>query len=133
MDNSNQTPQQTAENREEKVQDIEGKIEVQFFKELYTYEDWQSIEEGTFQNYRLMADIDFAGKKDMKTNVGMNRLESPGEKHSLKNIEIEVNESSFGIIGTIKESMKNISFENIKITNKNSENRVGVIAMSSAV
>ena len=120
------------ENKEEKVQEIEGKIEVQFFKELYTYEDWQSIEEGTFQNYRLMADIDFAGKKDMKTNVGMNRLESPGEKHSLKNIEIEVNESSFGMIGTIKESMKNISFENIKITNKNSENRVGVIAMSSA-
>lgn len=120
------------ENKEEKVQELEGKIEVQFFKELYTYEDWQSIEEETFQNYRLMADINFAGKKDIKTNVGMNRLESPGEKHHLKNIEIEVNESSFGMIGTIKESMKNIGFENITITNKNSENRVGVIAMSSA-
>ena len=53
-----------------------AEIQVQFYKEIYTYEDWQNIEADTFQNYRLMADIDFSGKTSVKSNIGVNRLES---------------------------------------------------------
>ena len=40
-----------------KEQSLEGKIELQFFKEIYNFEDWQNIEKGTCQNYRLMNDL----------------------------------------------------------------------------
>lgn len=49
----------------EREQDVEGKIEVQFYKELYNFEDWQEIEIGTYQNYKLMADIDFSGRTNI--------------------------------------------------------------------
>ncbi len=54
---------------EEKEILTENRIEAQFYKELNSYEDWQSIEEGTYQNYKLLADIDFGGKSDMKKKM----------------------------------------------------------------
>ena len=37
----------------------EVKIEQQFYKEIYNCEDWQTIDNETYQNYRLMNDLDF--------------------------------------------------------------------------
>lgn len=68
----------------EREQDVEGKIEVQFYKELYNFEDWQEIEIGTYQNYKLMADIDFSGRTNIKTNVTMARLEGVNGNKTLK-------------------------------------------------
>ena len=62
------------ENEEEKEQETSARIEEQFYKELYSYEDWQGIEEGTYQNYKLMNDIDFEGRENIKCNVTMSRL-----------------------------------------------------------
>lgn len=115
-----------------KTKDISAKIEVQFYKELRTYDDWQSIEIGTYQNYRLINDIDFTGKTVIKTNVTMAKLEAEGETKSLKNINITLNSSNSGLIKDMSISLKNICFDNINIINTVSGNFSGVIANNFA-
>ena len=116
----------------ERTKEVEVEIPVQFYKEIYTYEDWQSIEEGTYQNYRLMADIDFSGKTNIKNNITINRLEAENNIYTLKNIEITYNVANTGLIKNVKTSMKNIGFENITLTNNaNSGNYFGVIASNN--
>ena len=117
---------------EENIKEVENEIEVQFYKEIYTYEDWQSIEEGTYQNYRLMADIDFSGKTNVKNNITLNRLEAENRVYTLKNIELKFNEANTGLINNVKTSIKNIGFENITLTNTaGSGNYFGVIASNN--
>ena len=96
--------------------DFNTKIDLQFFKNIYSFEDWQSIEEGTYQNYLLMADIDFSGRTNVKNNISVNRLEANSMK-TLKNIELTFDETKTGFIKEVKSSLRNIKFENIKITN----------------
>ncbi len=122
----------TDNSQEQKTKEVENEVKVQFYKEIYTYEDWQSIEEGTYQNYRLMADIDFNGKSNVKNNITVNRLEAENNVYTLKNITLEFNEGNTGLINNIKTSIKNIAFENIMLTNTaQTENYFGVIATSS--
>ena len=117
---------------EEKIVELEAEIEVQFYKEIYTYEDWQSIEEGTYQNYRLMADIDFSGRTNVKNNITVNRLEAENRIYTLKNIDLSYDSPNTGLINNVKSSIKNIGFENIKLTNtSNSGNYFGVISSNS--
>lgn len=99
----------------ELVKDVEAFIDVQFYKELYTFEDWQSIEENIYQNYKLMNDIDFSGKNNIKSNIKVNRLETNGNIYSLKNITLEFNGYNSGLINNVKKKVSNISFENITI------------------
>ena len=116
-----------------KEQEVEGKIEVQFYKELYNFEDWQEIEEGTYQNYRLMSDIDFAGRTNVKTNVTMARLEGVGGTKTLKNIDLTFNEAGKGLIQGLRNSLENVNFENITIKNTTSDSdNIGVIVNSNA-
>ena len=123
------------ENGVVKEQEVEGKIEVQFYKELYNFEDWQEIEEGTYQNYRLMSDIDFAGRTNVKTNVTMARLEGVGGTKTLKNIDLTFNEAGSGLIKDITTKLSDVRFENINI-NYNipafSDAKAGIILNSSA-
>ena len=116
------------ENGEEKEQETSARIEEQFYKELYSYEDWQGIEEGTYQNYKLMNDIDFIGRDNIKSNVTMSRLESNGS--TLKNIEINLRGDYSGLIREIRTNLDGVNFENIKATGTNSY--VGVIGKSTA-
>ena len=116
----------------EQIKEVEIGIEVQFYKEIYSYEDWQSIEEGTYQNYRLMADIDFSGRENIKNNITVNRLEADNNVYTLKNINLEYNEANTGLIKNVRTSIKNIGFENITIENTNSSgNYCGVIATNN--
>ena len=112
------------EGEKEEAINISAKINVKFYKELYNYSDWQSIEEGTYQNYKLARDIDFKGKKDIKTNVRMSRLESNG--CTLKNIEIVEDGDSCGLIKEITSTLSGVNFENITIEGTNG-NRIGII------
>ncbi len=116
------------ENGEEKEQETSARIEQQFYKELYSYEDWQGIEEGTYQNYKLMNDIDFSGRDNIKSNVTMSRLESSGS--TLKNIELNLSGDYSGLIREIRTNLDGVNFENIKVTGKSSY--VGVIGKSTA-
>ena len=117
---------------QEKIKEVEAELKVQFYKEIYTYQDWQSIEEGTYQNYRLMADIDFSGKTNIKNNITVNRLEAESNIYTLKNIELEFNAENTGLIQNVKTSIKNIRFENITLKNtKGSGNYFGIIATNT--
>ena len=107
-----------------KEQSLEGKIELQFFKEIYNFEDWQNIEKRTYQNYRLMNDIDFTGKTQVNSNVTIGRLEANNGNKTLKNINVE--EAS--LIEKIESEIKNITFENVNIISNNIVSNVGVIA-----
>ena len=106
--------------KDEEVE-TQRKIDVSFYKELYTYEDWQNIDKDSSENYMLMADIDFSGKTDVNHNVNIGRLISNTETKSIKNIELTDN-----LIDNISLELKNISFENIKI---NSNKFGGLISL----
>lgn len=117
---------------QEQIKEVEAEIKVQFYKEIYTFEDWQSIEEGTYQNYRLMGDIDFSGKTNIKNNITVNRLEAEANIYTLKNIELKFNAENTGLIQNVKTSIKNIKFENITLKNtKGSGNYFGIIATNT--
>ena len=112
---------------------INARIELQFFKEIYTYEDWQNIKADSYENYRLMQDIDFNGRTNVNRNLCIARLETDGEKHALKNINLLFNSANEGFINDIKYSLKNISFQNITINKTSSGgNYSGIILNSSA-
>ena len=107
------------------------KLDVSFYKEIYTYEDWQNIDENSYENYMLMQDIDFEGKTNIKYNLKINRLISEGK--SLKNITLSSNNQYFGIIKQIKSELTGIKFENINITcSKANGNYVGIVLFSNA-
>ena len=130
--NTNEDSEVEEETASEQIREVETEIDVQFYKEIYSYEDWQSIEEGTYQNYRLMSDIDFSGRSNIKSNITVNRLEAENNIYTLKNITLEFNEANVGLINNVKTSIRNIGFENITIKNENnSGNYCGVIATSN--
>ena len=111
--------------------DIDGKINLQYFKEIYSFDDWQSIDTSSFQNYRLMSDIDFSGKTNIKNNILVNRLETDGSVY--KNINLEYTTSYNGLIKGITNTLENINFENITINNTTTDsNYMGVIVNLNA-
>ena len=116
-----------------KTKEVSLRINTPFYKELYTYEDWQTIEIGTYQNYRLMNDIDFANREDIKTEVTIGRLEAEGEPKKLKNIKIAIDKSETGLIKNVRNSIKNITFENIEITSSTSSTiqNIGIIGTTT--
>ena len=113
--------------------DIDGKINLQYFKEIYSFDDWQSIDTSSYQNYRLMSDIDFSGKTNIKNNILVNRLETDGSVYTLKNINLEYTTSYNGLIKGLRNSLENVNFENITIKNTTSDSdNIGVIVNSNA-
>lgn len=116
-----------------KTKETSLRINTPLYKELYTYEDWQTIEIGTYQNYRLMNDIDFENREDIKTEVTIGRLEAEGEPKKLKNIKITIDKSKTGLIKNVRNSMKNITFENIEITSSTSSTiqNIGIIGITT--
>ena len=119
-------------NGEEKELNVQVRIDIQFYKEIYNYNDWQSIESGTYQNYKLMADIDFQGEKNINANITLARLETDGNMRTLKNISIGFETSNSGLIKQSSVLIENIIFESIEINNSGTGNRTGVIALNRA-
>ena len=109
---------------ENEAQELNEKLEIQFFKEIRSYADWQSVDKTSAQNYRLMADIDLNGKNDVNSNVSIGRLDGNG--YAIKNITTTIEESG-GLIKELKKEMYNITFENINITCNSSGNYLGII------
>ena len=118
------------EDNKEKEKQVEAKIEIPFYKEIYTYEDWAEIGTDTYENYKLMADINFENKEDIKTNLTIGKFEGNG--HTIKNLKLVLKESNSGLIKLIKTTLNNTNFENINIVNSASEEKTGVIANSNA-
>ena len=116
---------QYLDNGQEKSLQTEIRINEQFYKEIYTFEDWQNIDSTTFENYRLMADIDFNGRNNINIGINIARLE--GNNHTLKNINLSFTDAQTGIINTVKNELCNVQFENISIENETENSNVGLI------
>ena len=115
-------------NGEEKSYNTTVKIEVQFYKDLEKYEDWQKISTEYAENYRVIEDIDFGNRDNVKKNVTINRLEGFGNtKKVLKNINTTFSGSDNALINSIYSSMSNIEFDNITLTNADYCYRNGLI------
>ena len=113
------------ENNKKKTCQKNVKIDVTFYKDLSTFDDWQKISKTDPENYRLINDIDFAGKSNINTDVVINRLEGMGETYSLKNIELTTSANS--IIDRINTNIENVNFENISVEFEGNESYRGII------
>ena len=116
---------------EEITQDTYYLIEEIFYKEITKYEDWQNIDKESFENYKLLTDLDFSGKQNVNYNLKIGRLITEGSMHTIKNLSLNVGKySNFGLIGIVKNEIRNINFENIQINNTDEKltvSNVGVI------
>ena len=118
-------------NEEQITQNTYYLIEEAFYKEINKFEDWQNIDKESYENYRLLTDLDFTGKQNINYNVKIGKLITEGKIHSIKNITLNVgNESNFGLIKVLKNGMENIKFENININGKNTNTiaNIGIIS-----
>ena len=100
------------------------RLDVIFYKNLSSYDDWQNISTTRYENYILTNDIDFTGKTMIKTDVKFNRLETPGENlhFALKNINLEYTSGNTAhvLINRINRTLYNVKFENITINDTSS-------------
>ena len=121
------------EDGEIKEVEKEYRIDMIFYKYIKSYEDWQAISTTDPENYLLMIDLDFTGKKDANRNIVLNRLETTGtnEVRTIKGITINnsVNKNSVNIIQKVLGNMKNINFQNITINDNSpgTNNYVNII------
>lgn len=111
----------------EKTYATNVKIELQFYKDIESFEDWQKISTTDPENYRLIADIDFSNKVNVNTGVVFNRLEGTDDGHTLKNLEITSAKPGVSLIKQINTSISNIIFDNISISSTASGGYAGVI------
>lgn len=107
-------------------------LEMAFYKELRTIEDWQNVSNKVAENYLLINDIDFTGLP-FNRDVVFNRLEtiSETETHSLIGMSYTHNASKadLNIIKKVITSIKNINFVdvNIKFTQTSNNDYVNII------
>ena len=112
-------------------------IEEVFYKEIAKYEDWQSIDKESGENYRLLTDLDFNGKNNINYNLKIGRLVTEGNTHTIKNLKLNVgNSNNFGLISTLGKRMENINFENIQIINNTTDtyrDSIGIVGLNTGI
>ena len=111
----------------ERSYDTAVKINLQFYKDIESFEDWQKISTTDPENYRLIADIDFSNKVNVNTGVVFNRLEGTDGGHTLKNLEITSTKAQLSFIKQIDTSVSNVIFDNIKVSTTASGNYASII------
>ena len=119
------------------TQDTYYLIKEIFYKEITKYEDWHNIDKESFENYKLLTDLDFNGKHNVNYNLKVGRLITEGRMHTIKNLNLNVGKSSnFGLIGILKNEIRNINFENIQINNTDEKlvaKNIGVIGSNEGI
>ncbi len=92
-----------------KFKEKERLISIDFYREIYTTDDWKAINKSTNENYILMQDLDF--KNNPKDAIIWSSLTGKidGNNHNIRNIDV----LGSGIILEVKNEIKNIKFENI--------------------
>ena len=93
------------------------KIELQFYKNIGSFEDWQKIDSVVPENYRLVSDLDFTGKVNVNMGVKIARLEGVDSGYTIKNLVINSNSVSQSLIDVLTTNLSRVNFDNIKITN----------------
>ena len=107
-----------------------ARIELIYYKNLETFEDWQHVED-TNENYRLVADIDFDNKVNINKNISFGRLEGTDEGHTLKNINLSFTGNYQALIRNISKNLDKVNFENITISNNSTGSYFGIILYNS--
>lgn len=92
--------------------DINAKIDLQFYKDINSIEDWQAIDPSSNENYRLNTDLDFSSIQDINHNLIINRLEATGDGHKISNITIQ-DADYWHLFEKINATLANVTFENI--------------------
>ena len=120
--------------------DVNKKIDTIFYKTISNLkDDWNYLENavGTYQNYRISKDLDFAEKETpLKLSLTAGRIESDttGVKRTLKNINITVSKSDTALFENITNSVKDLHFENVTFTRSGTTqyDRIGIVLMSTS-
>lgn len=92
-------------------------LEMIFYKNLSTYEDWQNVSKIDAENYILTNDIDFTGLR-FNRDLIFNRLETSGEEsYAIKGMTLNQTSSSgdINIVKKVMSSIKGITFKDITI------------------
>lgn len=92
--------------------DINAKIDLQFYKDINSIEDWQAIDPSSNENYRLNTDLDFSSIQEINHNLIINRLEATGDGHKISNITIQ-DADYWHLFEKINATLANVTFENI--------------------
>jgi len=100
-----------------------------FYKQIWNVEDWNSISDD-FENYKLMADINFADVNDIKTEVKMGEFIGDKDGNGMPKYTISGYEGSESLINTITYGIKDINFKNITI--KATKDNLGIITNLNA-
>ena len=71
-----------------------------------------------YENFRIMADIDLSGYKDVQIpkNLKINRLVGAGEGHSISGINYQIQSQGESLIQVLSGTMENLTWKNIIIT-----------------
>ena len=137
-------------------EDGERNIQVDFYRTIYTVDDWEQINKSPTENYKLMNDLDFINETNniYVSNTFTGKLD--GNNHEIKNIKLEKplitnckngkienlfirnvkliknsNVSILGVIGTITQgTINNVHIKNINATIQNEQNLNGNIKIA---
>ena len=104
-----------------------AKIKAPFYKDIGTFEDWQKIDSTIYENYRLVQDIDFTGKTNVKTRISVNRLEGTDGGHTISNITINATSGYVGLFDTVACNIDHVNFDNITINSTSNQDYTGII------
>lgn len=102
-------------NGEKKTIEINVRIDLQFYKDINSIEDWQKISSKVAENYRLNTDLDFSNILEINHDVMINRLEGTGNGYTIKNITI-TDQATWHLIKSVSASLNKVTFENISLT-----------------
>ena len=108
----------------QKEQAIAYKIDLIYYKEIPTVEEWQKINPEVKQNYKITGDINFENIANPIIEVKAGRIYAE-QAYTISNLNIQ---NGTSLIKEISYTIENLNFENITINNASINSPTGVVA-----
>ena len=111
---------------------VDSKIDVTFFRNINSIDDFQKINTNYSENYSLNANLDFSNISSsiIRNGIMVNRLE--GNNYTISNYNLDTNKGGIDIFKEVKSYIKNITFENINLTYTGTAYTTGLGSIGSA-
>lgn len=111
---------------------VDSKIDVTFFRNINSVDDFQKINTNYSENYSLNANLDFSNISSsiIRNGIMVNRLE--GNNYTISNYNLDTNKGGIYIFKEVKSYIKNITFENINLTYTGTAYTTGLGIIGSA-
>lgn len=119
-------------------QDIGLKIDVTFYKFIYSVDDWNNVSTVDAENYILANDLSFKNQ-NINTNLIFNRLITDSEStiHTISDIDIskKITDNNYSLIKNVLSEISNVSFKNILLedTYNYASNQFNLIIYNNAI